>query len=160
MKSVKTSERKPDPFRWFGEALDLYLAKKNLKQTKQRQAIVSLFLSLKTHVSAESLHAAARAAGLDIGLATIYRTLNLLTEAGLTEQKQFGEGHVLYEVVQPGAHHDHLICLDCGKVLEFENAEIERLQQKVAAIHEFKLTSHRLDLFGHCLKKACKNRAG
>ena len=158
MKSVKTSERKVDSHRWFSEALDQYLAKKHLKQTKQRQAIVQLFLELKTHVSAEALRAAAQDAGLDVGLATIYRTLNLLAEAGLAEQKQFGDGHFVYEIVRPGAHHDHLICLDCGKVLEFENAEIERLQEKVAALHEFRLTSHRLDLFGHCLKKVCANR--
>ena len=144
--------------RWFWQALDQYLANKNLKQSKQRQALIDLFLGLATHVSAEDLHAAAHAAGLNAGLATVYRTLNLLADAGLVEQKQFGEGSFVYEIAKPGTHHDHLICLDCGAVLEFENHEIERLQEKVAAAHDFKLASHRLDLFGHCQRVNCERR--
>lgn len=156
--SLSTSPRKPEAFRWFWDALDTHLARKNLKQTRQRKAIIELFLDLNRHLSAEELHEAARGQGYQVGLATIYRTLNLLADAGLAEQKQFGDGRFVYEIHTPGAHHDHLICLDCGAVLEFENDEIERLQEKVAARHEFKLTSHRLDLYGHCLKKVCERR--
>ena len=158
MKPAKTTTKKAEAFRWFWEALDHYLARKNLKQTQQRRQIVELFIGLDTHVSAEELHEAARHAGHNIGLATIYRTLNLLADAGLAEQKQFGEGRFVYEIRTPGSHHDHLICLDCGAVIEFENDEIEKLQEKVAAVHEFRLTSHRLDLFGHCLKASCDRR--
>lgn len=144
--------------RWFWDALDAYLARKNLKQTRQREIIVECFLSIGNHLSAEDLHDSVRRAGHNIGLATIYRTLNLLADAGLVEQKQFSEGRTVFEVVTPGGHHDHIICLDCGAVVEFENEQIEELQAQVAAQHGFKLTSHRLDLFGHCIKQSCQNR--
>jgi len=155
----KASAKAAEAHRWFWDSLDQYLAKKGLKQTRQRHRIIELFLSLDTHVSAEELHEAARQEDLGIGLATIYRTLNLLTEAGLAEQKTFGEGHFVYEVSTPGAHHDHLICLDCGLVIEFENDEIEQLQEKVAAKYGFELRSHRLDLFGHCRRPECAKRS-
>jgi Fur family ferric uptake transcriptional regulator len=155
---ARTGTKKADTYRWFWEALDSYLARKNLKQTKQRKAIIELFIQLNRHLSAEELHEAARKDGQNVGLATIYRTLNLLSDAGLAEQKSFGEGRFVYEVSTPGEHHDHLICIDCGAVIEFENDEIEKLQERVANVHEFKLTAHRLDLFGHCLKTNCDRR--
>ena len=158
MKTTKAAPSKTDSHSWFAEELSKHLARKNLKQTKQRQALIDIFIKLATHVSAEELHIAARSAGLDVGLATVYRTLNLLSDAGLVEQKQFSEGRFVYEIVEPGGHHDHLICLDCGAVIEFANDEIERLQEKVAAKHQFELTSHRLDLFGHCQKVKCDRR--
>jgi Fur family ferric uptake transcriptional regulator len=155
---VKASTKKVDTYRWFWEALDEYLNKKNLKQTKQRRQIVELFIKLRTHLSAEELHEAARSQGHNVGLATIYRTLNLLAEAGLAEQKSFGEGRQVFEINMPGSHHDHIICVDCGAVIEFENDEIEALQERVAAMHDFKLTAHRLDLFGRCQRKNCDRR--
>lgn len=157
-KTSRPSSKKTDSYRWFWDALDSYLSKKNLKQTKQRRAIIELFISINNHLSAEELHEAARRDGHNVGLATIYRTLNLLYDAGLAEQKSFGEGRQVFEINTPGSHHDHLICKDCGTVIEFENDEIEQLQEKVAALHEFKLTGHRLDLFGHCLKTNCERR--
>jgi len=150
-------DNNPD-FRWFWQELDRYLGTKSLKQTRQRRIIVQHFLELNRHVDAEELHARTRNAGHDFGLATIYRTLNLLTEAGLAEQKSFTDGKAVFEVNLPDQHHDHLICLECGHVLEFENSEIEDLQEKVAAKHGFELKSHRLDLFGRCLKKDCDLR--
>lgn len=158
VRMVRPQTKKIESYRWFWDALDLYLSKKNLKQTRQRKQIVELFIGLKTHLSAEELHEAARREGLGVGLATIYRTLNLLAEAGLAEQKSFGDGKHVYEINMPGEHHDHIICLDCGSVIEFGNDEIERLQEKVAAVHDFKLTSHRLDLFGHCQRQPCDRR--
>jgi Fur family ferric uptake transcriptional regulator len=157
---VKTQKdtRRNEATRWFWDALDAYLAKKNLKQTKQREIIVERFIAMETHLSAEDLHEAVRRDGHNIGLATIYRTLNLLADAGLAEQKQFGEGRYVYEVMTPGGHHDHIICIDCGAVFEFENEAIEALQDQVALRHHIKLTSHRLDLFGHCTKIDCDRR--
>lgn len=155
---AKSPQKKSDAYRWFWEALDDYLAKKNLKQTRQRKQIVERFIGMKEHLSAEELHEAVRKDGHNIGLATIYRTLNLLADAGLAEQKSFGEGRFVYEINTPGMHHDHLICLGCGLVIEFENDEIEKLQDKVAAVHGFKLVSHRLDLFGHCPNCQAKTR--
>jgi len=155
-KSLKSDDN-PD-FAWFWLELDRYLTSKALKQTRQRRIIVQHFLALNRHVDAEELYARTRNAGHDFGLATIYRTLNLLTEAGLAEQKSFSDGRSVFEVNLPDQHHDHLICLECGHVLEFENSEIEDLQEKVAAKHGFELKSHRLDLFGRCLKKDCDLR--
>ena len=145
-------------FTWFWTELDRYLAKSQLKQTRQRKVIVEHFLRADSHLDAEELHRLINRDGHKIGLATIYRTLSLLTEAGLVEQKSFQDGRSVYEVHQPDGHHDHLICSDCGAVVEFENSEIERLQEKVAAQHGFRLKSHRLDLFGSCIKPNCANR--
>ncbi|MFW7379050.1 MAG: Fur family transcriptional regulator [Oligoflexus sp.] len=144
--------------KWFWERLNAYLAKENLKQSKQRNAIIELFLAMDDHVSAEDLHAYSRDQQLNTGLATIYRTLNLLKDAGLVEQKQFADGKAVFEVTQPNSHHDHLICVTCDRVIEFENDEIERLQEEIAKKYGLKLTHHRLDLFGECLKENCSYR--
>jgi len=150
--------QKAADLQWFWNNLDEYLVKKGLKQTKQRQRIVELFVGLNSHTSAEDLHQAARRDGHNIGLATVYRTLNILVDAGLVEQKSFREGHFVYEVRTPGEHHDHLICLDCGKVVEFENSDIELLQEKIAQKYGFRLTHHRLDLYGRCQMTGCESR--
>lgn len=155
---AKAGDWRIESYRWFWESLEGYLAKKNLKQTRQRRRIVELFISLNTHASAEVLHKAVREDGHNVGLATVYRTLNILVDAGLVDQKSFGEGRFVYEIKTPGEHHDHLICLDCGTVIEFEDPDIEDLQEKVAGTHQFKLVSHRLDLFGHCQKQSCEHR--
>jgi len=146
-------------FAWFYDGLDLYLDQMGLKQTQQRRLIVQHFLDLNTHVDAEELHRRVNAEGHDIGLATIYRTLNLLTEAGLVEQKSFQDGRSVFEVAHPDSHHDHLICTECRHVVEFEDQDIEDLQEKIAAKHGMRLRTHRLDLFGQCLdKSACLAR--
>lgn len=147
-------------FAWFWEGLDLYLERHNLKQTQQRKLIVGYFLKINDHVDAEELHRRVRADGHDIGLATIYRTLNLLTDAGLVEQKSFQDGRSVFEVASPDSHHDHLICTRCGKVIEFEEPEIEALQERIAEKFAMRLMSHRLDLFGTCLDEtACAKRS-
>jgi Fur family ferric uptake transcriptional regulator len=138
-------------FAWFWEGLDQYLDRMGLKQTQQRRVIVEHFLAINAHVDADELHRRVKDDGHDFGLATIYRTLNLLTEAGLIEQKSFHDGRSVFEVAHPGAHHDHLICTECGFVVEFEDAEIEALQEKISAKYGMELKSHRLDLFGRCV---------
>lgn len=143
-----------DEQEWFWKKLNSHLENSQLKQTQQRKTIVECFLRIGKHVDAEQLYVTLRNDGHNIGLATIYRTLNLLTEAGLLEQKNFIDGKSQFEVQDPSSHHDHLICLDCGRVIEFENPEIETLQTKVATTHKFKLERHRLDLFGRCMQKS------
>jgi len=146
-------------FAWFWEGLDQYLERMGLKQTQQRRLIVQAFLEMNTHVDAEELYKRLAGEGHEIGLATVYRTLNLLTEAGLIEQKSFQDGRAVFEVAHPGSHHDHLICTECGIVVEFEDEEIEALQLKIASRYGIELISHRLDLYGHCTdKSACKAR--
>lgn len=151
------NQEKDADFDWFWQKLDRYLSKQELKQTKQRRLIVEHFLKLNSHVDAETLYESVRSRNLNIGLATIYRTLNLLKAAGLVEEQSFADGRAVYEIDRPGDHHDHLVCIGCGKVVEFENATIEDLQRKIAAENGFKLESHRLDLYGRCKKCVTKD---
>ena len=146
----KADKDDQESLRWFWDGLDSYLAKNQLKQTRQRRLIVRQFLEMKSHVDAEDLYASVRKDGHSIGLATIYRTLNLLKDAGLAEQNSFADGRAVFEILKPGDHHDHLVCLGCGQVIEFENQQIESIQKQIAKDNNFTLTSHRLDLFGYC----------
>jgi Fur family ferric uptake transcriptional regulator len=146
----KNLEKRAAKFQWFWDRLDQYLAKAQLKQSKQRNYIIEEFLELDSHVSAEDLYSRLKDTEHNPGLATVYRTLNLLKEAGLVDQKQFADGKSVFEVLDPKAHHDHLICVSCHKVQEFANEEIETLQKQVAARYNFKLTHHTLDMFGLC----------
>ena len=155
---MQTVVGKGKDFNWFWDKLESYLKAQDLKQTKQRKVIIEHFLNLDTHVDADNLHSAIRDSGHNIGLATIYRTLNLLMEAGLIEQQSFADGRAVFEVDRPGTHHDHLVCLDCGHVIEFENDQVEKIQQDIAEKYGFELRSHRHDLFGSCLKKECPRK--
>ena len=136
---------------WFWSKLSLYLAQNQLKQTKQRRIIVGQFLKLNKHADAESVHASLKQAGHNIGLATIYRTLGTLKEAGLVTQHAFANGRSVFELVGPGEHHDHMVCTKCGKIEEFENCQIETLQEGIASQRGFRLEFHRLELYGTCL---------
>lgn len=132
------------------EAFREYLEKQGLKSTRQREAIVDEFLSSGGHLSTEELYRAIRARHPGIGYATVHRTLKLLSECGLAEPRHFGDGHTRYEQHSDEHHHDHLICLHCGAIIEFEDEAIERLQERVAKKHGFAIESHRLELYGRC----------
>jgi Fur family ferric uptake transcriptional regulator len=127
-----------------------YLAKQGLKSTRQRDIIAEKFFSAGGHLSIETLLALAREAYPRVGYATVYRTLKLLTECGLAAERHFGEGHTMYETAGDTAHHDHLICVECGFVLEFHNEEIEREQERVARSFGFNVIRHRHELYGLC----------
>ncbi|MEK7872137.1 MAG: transcriptional repressor [Nitrospirota bacterium] len=137
------------------EILKAHLAKNNLRLTKQREIILRAFLNMESHVSAEELYRETVKKDPAVGLATIYRTISLLCRCGLAQQRDFGDGETRYEHLYNHKHHDHLICTSCGKIAEFENTEIEKLQTKVARNHGFETYSHRLDLYGLC--EACKH---
>lgn len=157
-RQLSSMTKKKRNTKWFWNRLNEYVSKENLKQSKQRNMIIESFLEMDDHVSAEDLHDYVKSHNQNSGLATIYRTLNLLKDAGLVEQKQFADGKAVFEVYQPNSHHDHLICVTCDRVIEFENDEIERIQEEVAKKHGLKLTYHRLDLFGECMKESCQYR--
>ena len=127
-----------------------YLRRKGLKTTHQREAIVDAFLRRSGHVALEDLLADARKRHPRVGLATVYRTAKLMEEAGLAASRQFGSGQTLYEVASGRAHHDHLICERCGRIVEFVNPEVERLQDEIAAAHGFTMNRHRHELYGVC----------
>jgi Fur family ferric uptake transcriptional regulator len=141
-----------------------YVQDKRLNTTAQREAIVEQFLRSREHVSIDELLAKVRKRQPKVGYATVYRTLKLLVDSGLAIERQFGDGQARFEVV--GDHHDHLICLRCGLILEFEDAEIERLQEKIARrLGGFTVLRHRHELYGLCPRAAgevggaCPNEA-
>jgi Fur family ferric uptake transcriptional regulator len=133
-----------------------YISQKKLKFTEQRELILEALLSTKNHVSAEELYQIVSQQNPLIGLATVYRTLNLLSECGLIQQRQFGDGQTRYELVQE--HHDHLICTKCRKIVEFENDEIENLQEQIAKQYGFVIQNHKHELYGLCLDCQTKER--
>jgi Fur family ferric uptake transcriptional regulator len=136
------------------EILKEHLAQNHLKLTKQRETIVQTFLKMERHITAEELYREVFKKNPSIGIATVYRTLHLLCECGVAQQRQFGEGQTRYDPVYNKNHHDHLICNHCGKIIEFENSSIEKLQEKVASQHRFTILSHKLELYGLCVQ--CK----
>ncbi len=129
-----------------------YLRRKQLKTTQQREAIVDAFLQSSGHVALEDLLSSARRNNPGVGLATVYRTVKLLEDAGLAHARQFGDGQTRYEVAGERAHHDHLICQKCHHIIEFESDEIEQAQDKVARRFGFVINDHRHELFGLCEK--------
>ncbi|ORJ59558.1 transcriptional repressor [Geothermobacter hydrogeniphilus] len=127
-----------------------YLVRKGLKTTKQREIILDAFLRASTHPSTEELFLKIRRKHPTVGYATVYRTLKLFADCGIAEERNFGDGQTRYEWTGDERHHDHLICTRCGAILEFEDADIEKLQQQVAFRHGFTIASHRLELYGTC----------
>jgi len=131
----------------------MYITERRLNTTAQREAIVEQFLRTRDHVSIDELLTKVRKRHPKVGYATVYRTLKLLVDSGLAVERQFGDGQARYEVV--GDHHDHLICVKCGLILEFEDDEIERLQDKIAQrLGGFTVLRHRHELYGLCPKAA------
>jgi Fur family ferric uptake transcriptional regulator len=157
--AVRLSENNShDHNEWFWKKLEVYIKKASLKLTSQRREIAEHFLSMDGHISAEQLHSSLKKSGSKAGLATVYRTMTLLKEADLVDQKFFENQKATFEVVNPGEHHDHLICNSCGHVVEFESDQIEKLQLKVAKKFGFTLTDHRLELWGDCQIENCSRR--
>ncbi len=130
--------------------LDDYIHEKSLKTTRQRTDIADVFFRTNSHLSIEEVLDLARKKNKRVGYATVYRTLKLLAEAGLANERYFGDKIARYEVNEANEHHDHMVCLTCSKIIEFENDEIERLQMAAAKSHGFKLVKHRLELYGIC----------
>ncbi|MCO5410227.1 ferric iron uptake transcriptional regulator [Ralstonia mojiangensis] len=129
-----------------------------LKATVPRLKILEIFqTSEERHMSAEDVYRILLAEHLDIGLATVYRVLTQFEQAGLLSRNNFESGKAIYELNE-GKHHDHLVCLDCGRVEEFFDAEIEQRQQSIARARGFALQEHALSLYGNCTKEACPHR--
>jgi Fur family ferric uptake transcriptional regulator len=127
-------------------------ADKRLRMTGQRRVIARVLSDAKDHPDVEEVHRRAHAEDRRISLSTVYRTLRLFETKGILERHDFGAGRGRYEAAAR-SHHDHLIDLESGRVIEFSNEEIERLQQRVAQELGFKLVGHRLELYGVPLKR-------
>jgi Fur family ferric uptake transcriptional regulator len=119
---------------------------KGLKMTEQRRVIARVLSDSADHPDVEAVHRRAAAIDPKISIATVYRTVRLFQEASILERHDFGDGRARYEEM-PSEHHDHLIDLQSGKVIEFKNEAIEKLQREVAARLGYKLVDHRLELF-------------
>lgn len=129
------------------------LAEKNgLRMTEPRRIIARVLSKSTDHPDAEELHRRASKIDNSISLATVYRTMKLFEEYEIIERHDFGEGRSRFEQV-PDEHHDHLIDVRSGKVIEFQNEEIERLQEEIAKAHGYKLVDHKLELYGVPIEK-------
>jgi Fur family transcriptional regulator, ferric uptake regulator len=126
-----------------------------LKATLPRLKILELFeKSNERHLSAEDVYKVLLNAGEDVGLATVYRVLTQFEEAGLLSRHHFESGKAVFEINE-GTHHDHIVCVKCGRVEEFYDAEIEKRQQEAAESRGFKMQEHSLMIYGICSKQPC-----
>ncbi len=129
-----------------------------LKATMPRLKILDVFQKgSQRHMTAEDVFRVLLDERSDIGLATVYRVLTQFEQAGILLRSHFESGKAVYELNE-GQHHDHLVCLDCGRVEEFYDPEIEKRQHDVALAKGFEIADHALSLYAHCTKKACPNR--
>ncbi len=128
-----------------------------LRRTGQRDLILDKFLSTEEHLTIEDLHRLVHRVDKTIGHTTVYRTLKLLTEAGLAREVRFGDNKTYFEHHYNHDHHDHMICTECGLVIEFVSPEIENLQDAMAKSFDFKPTHHSLRMWGLCSK--CQTQA-
>ena len=127
-----------------------HLAENRLKLTRQRMAIAERFLEVDGHLSAEELYHTLAGEGQRVGLATVYRTLKMLVDAGLAQERHFPDGAARYETVFGEPQHDHLVCVECQKIMEMENPFIEPLYQLAFEQHGLVASGHRLVITGVC----------
>jgi Fur family ferric uptake transcriptional regulator len=132
------------------EVFHQHIQRAGLKRTAQRDLILEVFLRTEEHLSSEDLYRLVQREDPAIGQTTVYRTLKLLADAGLAREVRFGDGRTRYEHNYKHPHHDHMICTECGKTIEFFSADLEKLQDKIAARHKFEITNHTLRMFGYC----------
>ncbi len=132
------------------QRLERYIARRGLRMTRQRRVIAEVMSTIAGHVNIDQLYHQVRARDSNIGYATIYRTLKLLTDAGLATSAHFGDGAQRFESTVKGGHHDHLVCTNCGRIIEFHNEEIEKLQEEVCSSHSFQMIHHKMEIYGLC----------
>jgi Fur family ferric uptake transcriptional regulator len=130
------------------QALTRYLEENHLKHTAQRDAVLDVFLSASGHITSEEIYQRVRDRHPNIGYTTVYRTMKLLCDAGLAAERHFDDGITRYEIAHE--HHDHLVCVRCGKIIEFECRMIESTQDEIAQRYQFRVLRHRHELYGHC----------
>lgn len=139
----------------LGAFLD-FMSSRGLNTTSQRRVIAQAFFEFPGHHSLEEFYQYVLKLDAGIGQTTVYRTLKLLCDAGLATEIQFSDNITRYEVARPDSHHDHLVCLGCGAIVEICDARIEKLQRELAEANGFSLTGHLHNLYGYC--RACRDR--
>lgn len=128
-----------------------YLSDQGLKFTRQRQAIAEVVFGSDEHLTLNQILERARGEQPSVGYATVYRTMKLLSESGLATEHRFDDGQARYERADDD-HHDHIICGTCGRIVEFEDHEIERRQERIARKLGFKVNSHRHEIYADCIQ--------
>lgn len=139
------------------KSIEDFMRSKGFKLTRPRRRVVEKLLAVKGHVSADELIDLLRKGGTPVSRATVYRTLGIVSQSGLIDGHDFDGGRRVYEPMVGRAHHDHLFCITCGKVIEFEEEAIERLQDMVVARYRFTPVYHSHKIFGYC--EACAKNA-
>jgi Fur family ferric uptake transcriptional regulator len=142
------------------EVLEEFLRDNGLKMTGPRETVLEAFLKVERHVTAEELLEEARRIDPSIGQATVFRTIKLLADAGLAREACPDEGARRYEHAYKHAHHDHLVCVGCGTLVEFQDPSIERAQDAIYRKYGYKPSNHRLELEGYCPACAKKKVGG
>jgi Fur family ferric uptake transcriptional regulator len=137
------------------DQLDSYMAEQGLRSTGQRRAIIESFFTSPGHATIEDLLERVRKHDPGIGYATVYRTMKMLAAGGIAHEHKFSDGMTRYELADEDAHHDHLICVECGKIQEFEEPLIEELQERIAQRYGFTIVDHKHELYGLCNDPKC-----
>ena len=136
-----------------------YIKERGLRKTPERVAILDALYATSDHVDADTLYARLLEDGTQVSRATVYNTLDLLIECDLVVRHQFGQQQAKYERAFAYWQHDHLICVDCGEILEFCDPRLQEIQETVADIYGFEVARHALTVYGHCRRQACPNKA-
>ena len=131
-----------------------YIQEKGLRNTQQREVILDAFLSADRHITVEELFNLIKVKQPDIGYATVHRNLSLLRESGIADEIKIGKQKTRYEPKLEREHHDHLICMKCGRFIEVYDTKIEKLQDKLAEVNDFRPVRHKLEIYGYC--KECR----
>lgn len=132
-----------------------HLATEGLKFTQQRRVIAEVVFDSDAHLTLNDILDRARALHASVGYATVYRTMKLLTDSGLAEEHRFSDGQTRYERADAD-HHDHIICRQCGRIVEFESEEIERIQDGIAHQLGFQPVSHKHEIYANCTTTDCR----
>jgi len=134
------------------EAFLAYIRGKGLRNTRQREDILEAFLSSGGHITVDDLYNKLKKNYPSIGYATVHRNMNLVLESGLAGEIKVGRGKTRYEQIYGHEHHDHLICVKCGRFMEVHDETIEKLQDNLAEANDFKPLKHKLEIYGLCRK--------
>ena len=152
--------RRPDQFKaWLGtisETFQKHLERQGLKLTHQREEILRFLMSAQRHLGVEEIYATLKKQDPSLGRATVFRTVRLLQECGLVAEVGSSQGHGKFELKADRPHHDHMICIECGRILEFQSPMMERFQDDAIRRHGFQALWHRHEIFGRC--RGCSER--
>ena len=140
------------------ERFGAFLQARGQRRTPERFAVLDALYDTPDHVDADTLFARLKRDGVRVSRATVYNTLDLLLESDLAARHQWGQNQARYERAWAYWQHDHLICLDCGEILEFCDPLLQEIQETVADLYGFQVARHALTIYGHCRREACPNR--